>query len=88
VIFWNAIKKLKKLCHKLAISVLSRRLGQYYIVARWRDKNNGKMANMAFRKFLKFLVHQWWWKIDNSGGGLIFIYSCSQTLKTIDFKRN
>ena len=22
------------------------------------------------------------------GGGLIFIYSCSQTIKTIDFKRN
>ena len=26
-------------------------------------------------------------KLDNSGGG-IFIYSCSQTIKTIDFKRN
>ena len=22
------------------------------------------------------------------GGGLIFMYSCSQTIKTIDFKRN
>jgi hypothetical protein len=26
--------------------------------------------------------------LDNWGGGAIFIYSCSQTLKTIDFKRN
>ena len=25
-------------------------------------------------------------KIDNWGGGGIFIYSCSQTVKTIDFK--
>jgi hypothetical protein len=27
-------------------------------------------------------------KFDNFGGGLIFIYSYSQTIKTIDFKRN
>ena len=26
--------------------------------------------------------------IDNWGGGQIFIYSCAQTVKTIDFKRN
>ena len=26
--------------------------------------------------------------IIGGGGGLIFIYSCSQTIKTIDFKRN
>ena len=25
-------------------------------------------------------------KIDNWGGGGIFIYSCSQTVKTIDFE--
>jgi hypothetical protein len=27
-------------------------------------------------------------KFDNWGRGLIFIYSYSQTIKTIDFKRN
>ena len=27
-------------------------------------------------------------KLDNLGGGLIFIYTCSHTIKTIDFKRN
>ena len=26
-------------------------------------------------------------KIDNWGGGHIFIYSCSQTVKTIDFQK-
>ena len=26
--------------------------------------------------------------VIGGGGGLIFIYSCSQTIKTIDFKRN
>jgi hypothetical protein len=33
---------------------------------------------------------QWRSKLDNwgGGGGGIFIYSCSQTLKTIDFKGN
>ena len=29
-------------------------------------------------------------QLDNlgGGGGLVFIYLCSQTIKTIDFKRN
>jgi hypothetical protein len=27
-------------------------------------------------------------RIDNWGGGLIFVYSCLQTVKTIDFKRS
>ena len=31
---------------------------------------------------------QWRSKLDNWGAGGIFIYSCSQTLKTIDFKIN
>ena len=35
-----------------------------------------------------YLIH-WRWKNVNSGeGGQIFIYSCLQTVKTIDFKRN
>ena len=39
-------------------------------------------------KMLQEAVHmQRLWKIDNWGGH-IFIYSCSQTVKTIDFKRN
>ena len=41
-------------------------------------------------KMLQEAVHmQRLRKIDNwGGGGHIFIYSCSQTVKTIDFKRN
>ena len=31
---------------------------------------------------------QWRSKLDNWGWGAIFIYSCSQTMKTIDFKGN
>jgi hypothetical protein len=37
---------------------------------------------------LKMFCSQRRRKIDNWGGGAIFIYLCSQTLKTIDFKRN
>ena len=37
---------------------------------------------------MKYFFVQGRSKLYNWGGGVIFIYTCSHTLKTIDFKRN
>ena len=51
-------------------------------------KTNLKQFTVNFVSRTTFLryYHQGRRKIDNWGGGPIFIYSCSQTGKTIDFK--
>ena len=72
------------------------------VVLRFREKEvaiSGDISKMYHRvlvpekdqhihRFVWRNMEQWRSKLDNWGGGHIFIYSSSQTMKTIDFKRN
>ena len=49
-------------------------------------KDFSKILTLALISFITQQFIQGRRKIDNWGGGVIFIYSCSQTVKTIDFK--
>ncbi len=61
-----------------------------------RDQKAVMLEKDEFSVCVKYFPHGWFqcldqWrrKIDKrGGGGAIFIYSCSQSLKTIDFKRS
>ena len=44
------------------------------------------MLIKLYERSVRLTLYQGRRKIDNWGGGHIFIYSCSQTVKTIDFK--
>ena len=50
------------------------------------DKINGEISKPY--KDVYYMNCRGGEKLIIGGGGLIFIYLCSQTVKTIDFKRN